>query len=700
MRILCGQSTMVVLSTGSGKSLCYQLPAYMYAYRSRSLCLVISPLVSLMQDQVVMDLPACLKGACIHNNMTPDQRSKVIESAISGDLHFLLLSPEMLVGGSIFGDNGKFPPISFVCIDEVHCLSEWSHHFRPSYLMVCKTLRERFGVSVMLGLTATANKSTIRSVCQNFNIPEHSVVMNAPVPTNLMITVSRDEDKDEMLIQLLKGRNFSGCSSIIVYCTRREETERVATIIRTPRRSKPTQTRKKKSTKALGLSLAWSAECYHAGMTPAHRKRVQKQFMAGKLRVIVATVAFGMGLDKRDIRGVIHYNFPRTIESYVQEIGRAGRDGGISYCHLFLDPTGSDLRELKRHIHARSLDRITIKKFVLRVFQQCSCLESDGADDVIKVLRRCFGHERALSIEELVNKLDVKEEGLSTLLCYLELHDCRYLRSDQPTYNTCVIRFYSSVNILLDVVKKCPVLGMLLTKRPDLLSSAMTSRIIEFDVIQLADDVGVPSYVIKRQLRDLQFINDHNGCRRSGIIVEFSNLCYRYRCRGDFSDDEIDGIVDFLFERVDGQERTEMYLLYKFYDMLKSASYKTCYSCGDEDGVDEERIDSLRLKLQHHMENSSEHVISREKLLETSSELATPQELSSLRSDIRNFINTYMHDHMLTGRCIARIFHGIDSPCFPTQVWSKVRRYWRCSLHIDFNIIRVTATQELINWRR
>ncbi|ESO89744.1 hypothetical protein LOTGIDRAFT_124475, partial [Lottia gigantea] len=338
-RILCGLSTLVVLSTGEGKSLCYQLPAYVYGENSSCLTLVVSPLVSLMEDQVT-GLPPGVKGACLHANMSKVQKENVFKSISEGNVHFLLVSPEAVVGGAwstigSFPGPDKLPPIAFVCIDEAHCLSEWSHNFRPSYLRLCKILREVYGVKCFLGLTATATKSTALDVAKHLGIEddEDAIIRGSPVPKNLLLSVSRDNDKDEVCDR------FSSCQSIIIYCTRREQANRVATYIRTclqkPEDSQPSITPGKKGKKK---SPVWSAECYHAGLTAAQRKRVQKNFMSGKLRVVVATVAFGMGLDKSDVRAVIHYNMPKSFESYVQEIGRAGRDRQLSHCHLFLDP--------------------------------------------------------------------------------------------------------------------------------------------------------------------------------------------------------------------------------------------------------------------------------------------------------------------------------------------------------------------------
>ncbi|KAK0045017.1 ATP-dependent DNA helicase Q4 [Biomphalaria pfeifferi] len=358
-RILNGLSTLVVLSTGGGKSLCYQLPAYLYARHLGAVTLVISPLVSLMDDQI-SELPPGVRGACLHSGMTPAQRDAVLADLREGKVHFLLISPEAIVDRSgssqgSFPGPDRLPPIAFACIDEAHCMSEWSHNFRPSYLRLCKVLRQRYGVRCFLGLTATATRSTCRDVVKHLGIedPETATVRGATVPDNLVLSVSRDANRDEALIELLKGDRFKSCESIIIYCSRREQTTRVATLIRTSLQYtpelvgsyQPPPAKKPRIKKAATFDpRVWTCESYHAGLTAAKRRSVQKAFMSGRLRVVVATVAFGMGLDKANVRAVLHYSMAKSFESYVQEVGRAGRDGQASHCHVFLDP-----EETNRH---------------------------------------------------------------------------------------------------------------------------------------------------------------------------------------------------------------------------------------------------------------------------------------------------------------------------------------------------------------
>ncbi|KAF1672356.1 ATP-dependent DNA helicase Q4, partial [Pygoscelis papua] len=224
----------------------------------------------------------------------------------------------------------------------------------PLFPSSWQVLRDRLGVRCFLGLTATATLATARDVAQHLGIPaeEGIAVRSAAVPPNLRLSVSMDRDRDQALVSLLRGERFGCLDSVIVYCTRREETARVAALIRTCLQGTPLEEpartgepgreaaegKKAKAKKSVRRPPKWIADAYHAGLSAAERRRVQKSFMSGQLRVVVATVAFGMGLDKPDVRGVVHYNMPKNFESYVQEIGRAGRDGEPAHCHLFLDP--------------------------------------------------------------------------------------------------------------------------------------------------------------------------------------------------------------------------------------------------------------------------------------------------------------------------------------------------------------------------
>ncbi|XP_013768250.1 ATP-dependent DNA helicase Q4 [Pundamilia nyererei] len=810
MRILSGLSTLVVLSTGMGKSLCYQLPAYLYAQRSKCITLVISPLVSLMDDQL-SGLPAKLKAACIHSNMTMKQREAAIEKVKSGQVCLLLLSPEALVGGGGSGSGclpsaQELPPVAFACIDEAHCVSEWSHNFRPCYLRLCKVLRERLGVRCLLGLTATATLSTALDIAKHLEISDQAgiAVRSAAVPPNLNLSVSTDREKDQALVSLLKGDRFGCLDLIIVYCTRREETVRVAALLRTclqgvllkenkksssssRSENNPVGQRKKElARKKIRKPLKWQAESYHAGLSGSERRRVQNNFMCGELRIVVATVAFGMGLDKSDVRGIIHYNMPKSFESYVQEIGRAGRDGEPAHCHLFLDPEGGDLHELRRHIYADTVDYYTVKRLVQKVFPACKCkqihqkqqeLFKDVEDsELLEVMdvcdqessmnssaqqdmsdkdesqpaaapesdlssaglairedndkregrnedemkkqtedqrdnrerdqeeercdwpreRVCHTHERAIPIQETIEALDITEEGVETLLCYLELHPQRFVELLHPTLSVCKVSCYDGPRQLQKITKICPPIAVVLARRRMAGERVEQCDQLEFDVVEVADTMGWQLPLVKRGLRQLQWSTDRAG-GRSGVLVEFSSPSFYFRSYGDLSDEEMDRVCQFLHKRVQDQERTQLYQLTACFKAFKSVAFCSVLSCVDD--LDESRSLQLKSLLSEYFDKrrDGDHALKPFDLEELDKYKLLDWE-DQIRADIRSFLSN-RSDEKFSGRAVARIFHGIGSPCYPAQTYGKDRRYWRKYIQFDFNQLIRLATQEIIRFK-
>ncbi|XP_019957451.2 ATP-dependent DNA helicase Q4 isoform X2 [Paralichthys olivaceus] len=819
MRILSGLSTLVVLSTGMGKSLCYQLPAYLYAQRSKCITLVISPLVSLMDDQL-SGLPATLRAACIHSNMTMKQREAAIEKVKSGQVCVLLLSPEALVGGGGSGvgclpSAQELPPVAFACIDEAHCVSEWSHNFRPCYLRLCKVLRERLGVQCLLGLTATATQSTALDIAQHLDITDQEgiAVRSAAVPPNLYLSVSMDREKDQALVSLLKGDRFGCLDSIIVYCTRREETARVSALLRTclqgvlvkenkqnnssqTQNSSSAQRKKDLARKKIRKPLKWQAETYHAGLTASERRRVQNNFMCGELRIVVATVAFGMGLDKSDVRGIIHFNMPKSFESYVQEIGRAGRDGEAAHCHLFLDPEGGDLHELRRHIYADTVDHYTVKRLVQKVFPPCKCkqihqkqqelvkdiedtellemmdvcdqeilmnpptqqdvedadkpkpaaaqetshpgplptqedgdegkvkeeskeeqaVKDEGADglcvevkaagDLLKDDREessdwprervCHTHERAIPIQQTVEALDITEEGVETLLCYLELHPQRFVELLHPTMSVCKVSCYDGPRQLQKITKICPPVAVVLARRRMAGEKVESCDQLEFDVVEVADTMGWQLPIVKRGLRQLQWSTGRAG-GRSGIQVEFSSPSFYFRSFGDLSDEEMDRVCRFLHNRVQDQERTQLYQLTACFKAFKSVAFQSVLSCVHD--LDASRSLQLKNLLSEYFDKrrDREHTLKTMELEELDKYKLLDFE-NQIRADIRSFLSN-RSDEKFSGRAVARILHGIGSPCYPALTYGRDRRYWRKYIQFDFNQLIRLATQEIIYFK-
>ena len=305
--VLAGRDTLVVLPTGGGKSLCYQVPALLLP----GLTVVVSPLISLMKDQVDALTARGLPAAFINSTLSSAEVSERLGRAQRGELKMLYVAPERFdVGGA--AERLKAIGVSLLAVDEAHCISEWGHDFRPSYTRI-GSVRERLGNPPTIALTATATPHVRRDVVEQLRLREAEVVITGFDRTNLryhVVGVRSDDDKDQALIETL--RRIDGLT--IVYASTRRSVERIAQL--------------------LARSRVGGATAYHAGLDDARRHDVQEGFMREATRVIVATNAFGMGIDKPNVRLVVHHAMPGTLEAYYQEAGRAGRDGDMSDCVL------------------------------------------------------------------------------------------------------------------------------------------------------------------------------------------------------------------------------------------------------------------------------------------------------------------------------------------------------------------------------
>ncbi len=403
-QILKGKSALAVFPTGSGKSLCYQLPALMLP----GLTIVISPLIALMKDQVDFLKGRSIAVARLDSSLTADETRQVYADIREGTLKLLYVAPERISNERFFASIESVA-ISLMVIDEAHCISEWGHNFRPEYLKLA-IAAQKLKVSSVLALTATATPTVVDDIRREFSIDEDSYVNTGFHRPNLDVSFSPTPlvDRFEVLKERIEGAEKG---PTIVYVTLQKGTEEVAAYL-----------------SAAGLP----ARAYHAGMKSEKRSEIQDWFMGSTDGVVVATIAFGMGIDKSDIRYVYHFNLPKTLENYSQEIGRAGRDGAPSRCEVL--GSSEDLIVLENFIFGDTPTKKAIEGLVYFILSQ-----EDNFD---------------VSIYHLSHSTDIRPLVLSTLFTYLELKGV--IKFTKPFYSEYKFKYLDSQSEILGSFKGEP----------------------------------------------------------------------------------------------------------------------------------------------------------------------------------------------------------------------------------------------------
>ena len=303
--ILTGQPVLAVLPTGAGKSICFQLPSLLL----RGVTLVVSPLISLMKDQAEALTARGIPAAYLDSSMTGSEYGRVLHAALNKQCKFLYVAPERLLNPQ-FLRFAKAAYITMVAVDEAHCVSQWGHSFRRDYYNIPQFMSELSPRPLIAAFTATATPQVREDICQRLEMRGAKIVVSGFDRPNLHFAVERTQDKDRSLLDFL-AKHEHQCG--VIYCSTRQRVEQVTQLL---------------------ARQGYKALRYHAGLTPEERRENQNQFVNGGVPIIVATNAFGMGIDKADVRFVAHYNMPKDMESYYQEAGRAGRDGLPSECLL------------------------------------------------------------------------------------------------------------------------------------------------------------------------------------------------------------------------------------------------------------------------------------------------------------------------------------------------------------------------------
>lgn len=401
--ILEGHDTLGLMPTGGGKSVSFQVPALM----TPGLTLVITPLISLMKDQVDRLRSKGIKAAAIHSGMSAGRIRQTLDNCIYGRYKFLYISPERLSSTS-FRDFLPHLEVSLLVIDECHCICQWGYDFRPSYLNILE-VRSLLPNVPILALTATATPDVVEQIQQSLGFRQGSKILRSSFyRPNLSYAIRRTSDKMNMILHIL-GR-VQG--STIIYCRSRELCQTLA--------------------KAL-CEQGISANYFHAGLTHLERERRQNEWMADRVRVMVATNAFGMGIDKPDVRLVLHMAMPSSVEEYFQEAGRAGRDGHKAYCVVLVDERDANL------LRRRVLDAFPEKEYIHKVYNSlCSYLrigmgegyqrsyDCDLEDFIIRFRMRPVQTYSAIDIMQVAGWLSVHTDETRSILTMLYTREQLY----------------------------------------------------------------------------------------------------------------------------------------------------------------------------------------------------------------------------------------------------------------------------------
>ncbi|MBQ5529501.1 MAG: RecQ family ATP-dependent DNA helicase [Bacteroidales bacterium] len=345
---LAGRDVLAVLPTGGGKSVCFQVPALM----RKGICIVVTPLIALMKDQVQNLRDRGIGALAVHAGMTRREIDYTLDNAIYGDYKFLYVSPERL-RTELFRVRLLKMDVSLLAVDEAHCISQWGYDFRPDYLEIA-AIRQLLGPAVpVMALTATATPQVAADIMDKLGFKKPNLLTGDFARPNLSYIFRETDDKMGRLLKVCRGVKGSG----IVYVSRRKSAEDLAAFLR---------------------AQGESAECYHAGLPRESRARIQDAWKSGETRIIVSTNAFGMGIDKPDVRFVCHFDMPDSLEAYFQEAGRAGRDGQDAFAVLLWNRT--DVRRLRQTVRTTYPPLETIRDIYQKVFIWLGFAYEEGKD--------------------------------------------------------------------------------------------------------------------------------------------------------------------------------------------------------------------------------------------------------------------------------------------------------------------------------
>lgn len=425
--VVSGKDALVLLPTGGGKSLCYQLPALMRP----GICIVISPLIALMKDQVEQLKAKRIPAVAVYSGLTKKQIDVELDNAAYGKYKLLYVSPERLTT-TLFKERLRNMQVNLLAVDEAHCISQWGYDFRPPYLEIA-SVQSIIPDTPLMALTATATSQVLADISEKLQLRTPAIFKSSFERENIHFIVREEENKYQKLVDTLRSVNGSG----IIYVRNRRKTKEIAGFLNRQ-------------------SIA--ADFYHAGLEITERAQKQDAWIQGKCRIMVCTNAFGMGINKADVRIVIHWDIPESLEAYYQEAGRAGRDGRSAYAGLFYNR--HDMEELSRLQSEQNPDPATIKKIYRQIGSYLRLAYGAGE-----------GESFDFDLSEFANAIQMPASVVFKAIRVLQQNG--YLYFSEPPDRISTIRFTVDYETLyryqVEHVKKEPVIKMLLRMCPGIL---------------------------------------------------------------------------------------------------------------------------------------------------------------------------------------------------------------------------------------
>ena len=555
--LLSGHSTLAIFPTGSGKSLCYQFVATQLPH----LTLVVSPLLALMKDQLEFLHSKGIAAASIDSTLTPEQNKQVMNDVRSGQCKILMVSVERFKNER-FRQFIESVQVSMLVVDEAHCISEWGHNFRPDYLKL-PAYQKELNIPLVLLLTATATKKVKEDMSARFDIAPNNIIQTGFYRPNLNLYVRPvlEPHKNQALVEEIQKQQGAG----IVYVTLQSSAEEVARFLQ---------------------QQGFAAKAYHAGLDSEIRQGIQQDFMNNKIQVVVATIAFGMGIDKSDIRFVIHYDLPKSIENYSQEIGRGGRDGEAANCTVLANLDG--LVTIENFVYGDTPDKSAIERVLNDIKSQAPATEKRVTHDREKKdaanpISPSTGNETSVyqwetQINSLSSASNVRQLPLKTLLVQLEL--ANVIRPLYAYFAEYKFRFISN---------KATILSLFSEERARFLDAVFTHSnmkkvwgVVDFDSIY--QHYGAER---SRVVAALEYLHEHNHIELASRLITDV-----YRVNNELLQaDDLANQLAYYFAENERKEVARIAALVSFFEQDTCLSYnlsayfddtqapKTCGHC-------------------------------------------------------------------------------------------------------------------------